>query len=73
MDDDLQALEQRIERLLENARRLADENRRLRGELAGERDARLSLERRMTEARSKVEAALSRLPAIGDDVRDAAH
>ncbi|HYF59545.1 MAG TPA: hypothetical protein VEA81_11370 [Burkholderiaceae bacterium] len=73
MDDELQALQERIERLLQNARRLADENRRLRGELANALEARHAIEVRMTEARSKVEAALSRLPALGAEPRDAAH
>lgn len=73
MDDELQALQERIERLLQGARRLADENRRLQAELVESRDARIRLERRMGEARSRVEAALSRLPAFADDLRDAAH
>jgi uncharacterized protein (TIGR02449 family) len=73
MDDELQALQARIERLLEGSRRLADDNRRLRAELGAALDSRQRIERRMHEARSKVEAALSRLPAHGDDVRDAAH
>lgn len=73
MEDDLQALQERIERLLQGARRLADENRRLQAELAESREARQRIERRMSEARSRVEAALSRLPAFVDDLRDAAH
>lgn len=67
MDDDLQALQQRIERLLANARRLADENQRLRAELAAAVEARRGLEGRMLEARHRVEAALSRLPAHAGD------
>lgn len=67
MDDDLQALQQRIERLLANARRLADENQRLRADLAASIDARRRLEGRMIEARQRVESALSRLPARGSD------
>jgi uncharacterized protein (TIGR02449 family) len=76
MDEDLQALQERIERLLQNARRLADENRRLKAELAAAHDTRQRLERRMGEARSRVEAALSRLPTLADEssvARDAAH
>jgi uncharacterized protein (TIGR02449 family) len=73
MEDDLQALQERIERLLQGAGRLADENRRLKAELAESREARQRMERRMSEARTRVEAALSRLPAIGEDLRDAAH
>jgi uncharacterized protein (TIGR02449 family) len=73
MEDELQALQERIERLLQGARRLADENRRLQAELVESQDARIRLERRMGEARSRVEAALSRLPAFAEDLRDAAH
>jgi cell division protein ZapB len=64
MDEDLQALQERVDRLLQVARRLSDENRALRAELAELRDAKLQMERRMSEARSRVEAALSRLPAL---------
>jgi len=67
MDDDLQALQQRIERLLVNARRLADENQRLRAELADCTESRRRLEGRMLEARHRVEAALARLPAAGGE------
>jgi uncharacterized protein (TIGR02449 family) len=73
MEDDLQALQERIERLLQGSRRLADENRRLRAELAAAAEARQRLEHRMSEARTRVESALSRLPAFADDLRDAAH
>lgn len=73
MENDLQALQERIQRLLDGARRLADENSRLKAELAESREARQRIERRMSEARSRVEAALSRLPAFTDDLRDAAH
>lgn len=73
MDDDLQALHERIERLLQNTRRLADENQRLKTDLAAALEARQRLERRMSDARGRVEAALARLPAFADDLRDAAH
>lgn len=73
MEEELQALQERIERLLQGARRLADDNARLRAELAESNAVRQRLERRMSEARSRVEAALSRLPAYADDLRDAAH
>jgi uncharacterized protein (TIGR02449 family) len=69
MDEELQALQQRIERLLQGSSRLADENRALRAQLAELRDAKLQMERRMTEARSRVEAALSRLPALAGGSR----
>jgi uncharacterized protein (TIGR02449 family) len=73
MENDLQALQERIERLLQGSRRLADENRRLRTELAAANEARQRVERRMHEARGKVEAALSRLPVRIDDLHDTAH
>jgi cell division protein ZapB len=73
MEDDLQALQERIERLLQGVRRLADENRRLKAELVESREARQRMERRMSEARTRVEAVLSRLPAVGEDLRDGAH
>ena len=73
MDEELQALQERIERLLQGSRRLADENRRLKAELAESREARQRIERRMSEARARVEAALSRLPAFGEDLQDAPH
>ena len=73
MEEELQALQERIERLLQGSGRLADENRRLQAELVESREARLRLERRMGEARSRVEAALSRLPAYADDVHDVPH
>jgi len=73
MDNELLALQERIERLLSNARRLTDENRRLRVELADALVQRQTLERRMHEARQRVEAALSRLPGPTLDVSDAAH
>jgi uncharacterized protein (TIGR02449 family) len=73
MDDELQALQERIERLLHGSRRLADENRRLQAELAESREARQRIERRMGEARVRVEAALSRLPSFDEDLRDPAH
>jgi uncharacterized protein (TIGR02449 family) len=73
MEEELQALQQRIERLLEGARRLADENIRLRADLTEARESRHRLEHRVLEARARVEAALSRLPALAEDSRDAAH
>ena len=73
MKDELQALEERIQRLLQASRRLADENARLRGELAAADEVRRGLELRISEARSRVESALARLPAVAADLRDAAH
>jgi uncharacterized protein (TIGR02449 family) len=73
MEQELQALQERIERLLQGSRRLAEENARLRAELVAAEDIRRGLEQRMNEARSRVESALSRLPAFAADLRDAAH
>jgi uncharacterized protein (TIGR02449 family) len=72
MNDELQALQERLERLLRGSRRLAEENRRLVAELAESREARQRIERRMSDARARVEAALARLPAFVEDLRDAA-
>lgn len=77
MDDELQALEQRIDRLVAALSRLAESNQALRTELAQASRARAELESRMLEARSRVSSALERLPGaepiIGMDDREAAH
>lgn len=77
MDDELQALEQRIDRLVAALSRLAESNQALRAELAQAGRARAELESRMLEARSRVSSALERLPGaepiIGLDDREAAH
>lgn len=69
MDQEIAALDARLERLLELTRRLGDENVRLRAECdrlqvdcAGATSERDRLRARMTEACARVEAALSRLP-----------
>lgn len=62
MDQELQELGERVERMLSLSRRLADENATLRDQLAAARAANEQLQQRMAEARSRVEAALSRLP-----------
>jgi uncharacterized protein (TIGR02449 family) len=66
MDDDLQALEAHVERLLAATRRLADENVELRAQLAQARGRADRLARRIDEARSRVESALARLPQPAD-------
>ena len=48
-------------------RRLADENARLSIQLSESRTAHSELQRRMTDARARVEAALSRLPLVVND------
>ena len=67
MEQEIQGLSERIERLLAITRRLADENARLSIQLAESRTAHSELQRRMTDARARVEAALSRLPLVVND------
>lgn len=66
MDSQLQTLGERAARLVEIARKLADENRALRSQLDSALAARENLERRVVEARARVESALARLPLIED-------
>ncbi|MCM5572208.1 DUF904 domain-containing protein [Burkholderiaceae bacterium FT117] len=63
MDQELQELGERVERMLSLSRRLADENATLRDQLAAAKVANEQLQQRIAEARARVEAALSRLPA----------
>lgn len=64
MDQELQELGDRVDRVLEISRRLADENATLRDQLAAARVANEQMQQRIAEARSRVEAALSRLPVV---------
>ncbi len=48
-------------------RRLSDDNAQLKAQLAESRNAQTELQRRMSDARARVEAALSRLPLAVDD------
>jgi uncharacterized protein (TIGR02449 family) len=64
MDNDIQVLGERVTRLVEIARRLAEENRTLKGRLGDAVAARADLEQRVAEARARVESALARLPII---------
>lgn len=63
MDQELQELGERIERMLSLSRRLADENIALRDQLATATVANEQLQQRIADARARVEAALARLPA----------
>jgi cell division protein ZapB len=63
MDQDLIALEARLERLLDVVRKLSEHNQSLRAELEQARATNLSLSARMGEARSRIQAILDRLPA----------
>jgi len=67
MEDELLALQERVERLLANARRLSEENLRLRSALADALSGRDDAERRIHEARLRVQAALSHLPGAATD------
>ena len=62
MDNDIQVLGERVSRLVEISRRLAEENRTLKGRLGDAVAARADLEQRVAEARARVESALARLP-----------
>lgn len=71
MDQEVEQLGQHVERMLQVVRRLAEENASLRGQLAESRHANQLLQQRISEARVRVESALSRLPvadgALADD------
>lgn len=62
MNEDIDALGVRINRLLTLMKKLSDDNVRLRAELEQGAAARQELEAAINEARSRVEAALARLP-----------
>jgi len=64
MADVLQTLEAEVSRMLVGIRRLSDDNIALRAELQAASLARRQLEARLDEARSRVESALDRLPAL---------
>ena len=64
MNEDIDALSVRIERLLSIMKKLSDDNIRLRNELASSAQQHEQMQQRMTEARSRVEAALARLPEL---------
>lgn len=67
MEEEIQGLSERIERLLLIVGRLADENGKLRSELTESRAAQQEMQHRMSDARARVEAALSRLPILAND------
>lgn len=63
MNQELQELGERVDRMIALSRRLADENASLRDQLVAARVANEQLQQRVAEARARVEAAMSRLPA----------
>jgi len=62
MKEEVDALSVRIERLLGLMKKLSDENARLRTDLTKSQKQTAQMEKRMNEARVRVEAALARLP-----------
>ncbi len=66
MEEEVDQLGERLERMLQVVRRLADENARLREQLAASRGHNEQLQQRIGEARARVESALARLPLAAD-------
>jgi uncharacterized protein (TIGR02449 family) len=64
MENEIEVLGERVSRLVEISRRLAEENRALKDRLGDAVAARSDLEQRVAEARARVESALTRLPMI---------
>lgn len=62
MDTDMQQLSERVRRLLEISRQLAEENHLLRNRLGEAAAAQADTQQRLAEARARVESALARLP-----------
>lgn len=67
MEQDLKLLDDQIGQLLANVSRLIDENARLKAALANTQAVNAELRDRMTDARTRVELALARLPAEWPD------
>ncbi|MEY3666162.1 MAG: hypothetical protein RLZZ153_2344 [Pseudomonadota bacterium] len=63
MDEEVENLGAQLDRLIALVGRLADENSQLRTQLSESHSRNQQLQQRMLEARSRVEAALARLPA----------
>jgi uncharacterized protein (TIGR02449 family) len=62
MDAEFDALENKVNRLLELCRRLCRENQQLRQELVSALNEKRHLTEKVTTARSRLETLLSRLP-----------
>lgn len=60
---EVEELGKRVEQILAVVRRLADENVSLREQLAASHETNEQLQQRIAEARTRVQAALARLPA----------
>ncbi|HOA94511.1 MAG TPA: hypothetical protein PK072_04925 [Quisquiliibacterium sp.] len=66
MHQDLDRLAEQIAHMSGISRRLAEENARLRAALADADRRHAELEQRMSDARTRVETALARLPATAE-------
>ena len=66
MHQDLDRLAKQIAHMSGISRRLAEENARLRAALADADRRHAELEQRMSDARTRVETALARLPATAE-------
>ena len=62
MDDDLAALEERVDALIAQARALHEANEVLRHELRAARDRNRDLALRMSQASSRLDTLISRMP-----------
>lgn len=63
MDDELGSLERKVEQVVALCAELRTENHRLRDRVVSLEDEKQDLAERMSEARSRIEALLDRLPA----------
>ncbi|MGB7183536.1 MAG: hypothetical protein WA888_05720 [Burkholderiaceae bacterium] len=72
MNEDIDALSVRINRLLTLMKKLSDDNIRLRAELEKDSATRQQLEASIKEARVRVEAALARLPLTAESEEETA-
>lgn len=63
MDEQLGSLEQKVERVIALCAELRTENHRLRDRVVSLEDEKQDLAERMSEARSRLETLLDRLPA----------
>jgi cell division protein ZapB len=68
MDQEIQGLGEQIERLLAMTRKLGEENSHLKAQLTAVQSNNDTMKQRMSEARARVESALSRLPLVSDEV-----
>ena len=72
MNEDIDALSVRIDRLLSLMKKLSDDNVRLRAEVEKSSATRARLEQSIAQARTRVEAALARLPMPAESEEETA-